>query len=302
MSTCLSQIYNDAKNGILSGFAKLELFPIWNLEKNSFVNLAYEAATVNIDDKVIEDTFYFEKHGKKATSYNRDMQLFPILKNIFNKIYNVDIYNSPTEMGVNFAKDAIIDYDLAEYNGKKEIIRRYLKEKYEYIYEGEKKENYLKVKKIMEENDIDINDDILIKTINEEKKKRELEVAGIELKNGEIITGKEKEDITKTAALVLNILKLGTNIEKQEYLIPKEYIKRVFDLKEKISKNDVLDYVEVTECLIILTILSSNSKKIQDIIDNLDILKDTRYYATSIIGEKEMVFLKSLNIDILYYI
>ena len=97
------------------------------------------------------------------------MQLFPILKNIFNKIYNVDIYNSPTEMGVNFAKDAIIDYDLAEYNGKKEIIRRYLKEKYEYIYEGEKKENYLKVKNIMEENDIDINDDILIKTINEEK-------------------------------------------------------------------------------------------------------------------------------------
>ena len=292
MSTCLSQIYNDAKNGILSGFAKLELFPIWNLEKNSFVNLAYEAATVNIDDKVIEDTFYFEKHGKKATSYNRDMQLFPILKNIFNKIYNVDIYNSPTEMGVNFAKEAIIDKEFAEY----------LKEKYGYIYEGEKKENYLKVKKIMEENDIDINDDILIKTINEEKKKRGLEVAGIELKNGEIITGKEKEDITKTAALVLNILKLGTNIEKQEYLIPKEYIKRVFDLKEKISKNDVLDYVEVTECLIILTILSSNSKKIQDIIDNLDILKDTRYYATSIIGEKERVFLKSLNIDILYYI
>ena len=143
MSTCLSQIYNDAKNGILSGFAKLELFPIWNLEKNSFVNLAYEAATVNIDDKVIEDTFYFEKHGKKATSYNRDMQLFPILKNIFSKIYNVDIYNSPTEMGVNFAKDAIIDYDLAEYNGKKEIIRRYLKEKYEYIYNGEKKEKGL---------------------------------------------------------------------------------------------------------------------------------------------------------------
>ena len=177
-------------------------------------------------------------------------------------------------MGVNFAKDAIIDYDLAEYNGKKEIIRRYLKEKYEYIYEGEKKENYLKVKKIMEENDIDINDDILIKTINEEKERRGLEVAGIELKNGEIITGKEKEDITKTAALVLNILKLGTNIEKQEYLIPKEYIKKVFDLKEKISKNSALDYVEVTECLIILTILSSNSKKIQDIIDNLDILKD----------------------------
>ena len=92
MSTCLSQIYNDAKNGILSGFAKLELFPIWNLEKNSFVNLAYEAATVNIDDKVIEDTFYKEKYGITATSYNRDMQLFPILNNILKKIYNTEIY------------------------------------------------------------------------------------------------------------------------------------------------------------------------------------------------------------------
>ena len=129
MSTCLSQIYNDAKNGILSGFAKLELFPIWNLEKNSFVNLAYEAATVNIDDKVIEDTFYFEKHGKKATSYNRDMQLFPILKNIFNKIYNVDIYNSPTEMGVNFAKEAIIDKEFAEYSRKKRDNKKISKRK-----------------------------------------------------------------------------------------------------------------------------------------------------------------------------
>ena len=129
MSTCLSQIYNDAKNGILSGFAKLELFPIWNLEKNSFVNLAYEAATVNIDDKVLEDTFYFEKHGKKATSYNRDMQLFPILKNIFNKIYNVDIYNSPTEMGVNFAKEAIIDKEFAEYSRKKRDNKKIFKRK-----------------------------------------------------------------------------------------------------------------------------------------------------------------------------
>ena len=118
MSTCLSQIYNDSKRGILSGFAKLELFPIWNLKKDSFVNLAYEAATVNIDDKVIEDTFYNEKHGKNATSYNRDMQLFPVLNNILKKIYNTEIYNSPTEMGVNCAKDAIIDENLAEYSRK----------------------------------------------------------------------------------------------------------------------------------------------------------------------------------------
>ena len=115
MSTCLSQIYNDSKRGILSGFAKLELFPIWNLGKESFVNLAYEAATVNIDDKVIEDTFYNEKHSKNATSYNRDMQLFPVLNNILKKIYNTEIYSSPTEMGVNFAKDAIIDEEFAEY-------------------------------------------------------------------------------------------------------------------------------------------------------------------------------------------
>lgn len=297
MSTCLSQIYNDSKRGILSGFAKLELFPIWNLGKESFVNLAYEAATVNIDDKVIEDTFYNEKHGKNATSYNRDMQLFPVLNNILKKIYNTEIYSSPTEMGVNFAKDAIIDEEFAEYSGKREIIRRYLKEKYEYIYNGEKKENYLKIEKIMKEYNIKIEDDIMIKTINLEKEKTGYEIAGIEFKDGTVIIGKEKEDITKTAGLILNLLKIGTDIPTQEYLIPKEYIKKVFELKEKISEEK---YVDITECLIILTILSNKSEKIQKIMGNLEKLKNLRYYSTSIIPEKERVFLKSLNIDILY--
>ncbi len=297
MSTCLSQIYNDSKRGILSGFAKLELFPIWNLGKESFVNLAYEAATVNIDDKVIEDTFYNEKHGKNATSYNRDMQLFPVLNNILKKIYNTEIYSSPTEMGVNFAKDAIIDEEFAEYSGKREIIRRYLKEKYEYIYNGEKKENYLKIEKIMKEHNIKIEDDIMIKTINLEKEKTGYEIAGIEFKDGTVIIGKEKEDITKTAGLILNLLKIGTDIPTQEYLIPKEYIKKVFELKEKISEEK---YVDITECLIILTILSNKSEKIQKIMGNLEKLKNLRYYSTSIIPEKERVFLKSLNIDILY--
>ena len=297
MSTCLSQIYNDSKRGILSGFAKLELFPIWNLGKESFVNLAYEAATVNIDDKVIEDTFYNKKYGKNATSYNRDMQLFPVLNNILKKIYNTEIYSSPTEMGVNFAKDAIIDEEFAEYSGKREIIRRYLKEKYEYIYNGEKKENYLKIEKIMNEYDIKIEDDIMIKTINVEKEETGYEIAGIEFKDGTVIMGKEKEDITKTAGLILNLLKIGTDIPKQEYLIPKEYIKKVFELKEKISEEK---YVDITECLIILTILSNKSEKIQKIMGNLEKLKNLRYYSTSIIPEKERVFLKSLNIDILY--
>ena len=297
MSTCLSQIYNDSKRGILSGFAKLELFPIWNLGKESFVNLAYEAATVNIDDKVIEDTFYNEKHGKNATSYNRDMQLFPVLNNILKKIYNTEIYSSPTEMGVNFAKDAIIDEEFAEYSGKREIIRRYLKEKYEYIYNGEKKENYLKIEKIMKEHNIKIEDNIMIKTINLEREKTGYEIAGIEFKDGTVIIGKEKEDITKTAGLILNLLKIGTDIPTQEYLIPKEYIKKVFELKEKISEEK---YVDITECLIILTILSNKSEKIQKIMGNLEKLKNLRYYSTSIIPEKERVFLKSLNIDILY--
>ena len=297
MSTCLSQIYNDSKRGILSGFAKLELFPIWNLGKESFVNLAYEAATVNIDDKVIEDTFYNEKHGKNATSYNRDMQLFPVLNNILKKIYNTEIYSSPTEMGVNFAKDAIIDEKFAEYSGKREIIRRYLKEKYEYIYNGDKKENYLKIEKIMKEHNIKIEADVMIKAINLEKEKTGYEIAGIEFKDGTVIIGKEKEDITKTAGLILNLLKIGTDIPKQEYLIPKEYIKKVFELKEKISEEK---YVDITECLIILTILSNKSEKIQKIMGNLEKLKNLRYYSTSIIPEKERVFLKSLNIDILY--
>ena len=149
----------------------------------------------------------------------------------------------------------------------------------------------------MNEHNIKIEDDIMIKTINVEKEKTGYEIAGIEFKDGTVIMGKEKEDITKTAGLILNLLKIGTDIPKQEYLIPKEYIKKVFELKEKISEEK---YVDITECLIILTILSNKSEKIQKIMGNLEKLKNLRYYSTSIIPEKERVFLKSLNIDILY--
>ena len=134
--------------------------------------------------------------------------------------------------------------------GKREIIRRYLKEKYEHIYNGENKENYLKIEKIMNEYNINIEDDLMIKAINMEKEKTGYEIAGIEL-------------------------------------------------KEKISEEK---YVDITECLIILTILSNKSGKIQKILGNLEKMKDLRYYSTSIIPEKERVFLKSLNIDILYNI
>ena len=183
--------------------------------------------------------------------------------------------------------------------GKREIIRRYLKEKYEYIYNGENKENYLKIEKLMEEYNIKLEDDIMIKVVNDEKEKTGYEIAGIEFANGQIVTGKEKEDITKTAGLILNLLKIGTDVLEQEYLIPKEYIKNVFELKEKISKEK---YVDITECLIILTILANKNEKIKKIMGNLENLKNLRYYATSIIPEKEMVLLKSLNIDVLYYI
>lgn len=151
----------------------------------------------------------------------------------------------------------------------------------------------------MNEYNINIEDDLMIKAINMEKEKTGYEIAGIELKDGKVITGKEKEDITKTAGVILNILKIGTDILEQEYLIPKEYIKKVFELKEKISEEK---YVDITECLIILTILSNKSGKIQKILGNLEKMKDLRYYSTSIIPEKERVFLKSLNIDILYNI
>ena len=135
--------------------------------------------------------------------------------------------------------------------------------------------------------------------VNDEKEKTGYEIAGIEFANGQIVTGKEKEDITKTAGLILNLLKIGTDVLEQEYLIPKEYIKNVFELKEKISKEK---YVDITECLIILTILANKNEKIKKIMGNLENLKNLRYYATSIIPEKEMVLLKSLNIDVLYYI
>ena len=135
LATSLSQIYHENKRGVNAGYAKFETFPVWNLPLKHPVNLAYEASTADIKDVNMIDPFHLEKYNIKAVNYNRDIELFPVLKSILNKVSKGDLYNSPTDMGVNVIADCIIDNNVVEEAAKKEIVRRYYNEKNKITYE-----------------------------------------------------------------------------------------------------------------------------------------------------------------------
>ena len=155
LATCLSQIYHEHKRGKNAGYAKFETFPVWNLSLKHPVNLAYEAATADLKDVNMIDPFHLEAYGETAVNYNRDIEMFPVLKSILNKVSNTDIYKSPTDMGVNMIGFCIKDNDIIEEASKKEIVRRYYNEMNNYKLGLTDEDSYMKVKLLMNELNID---------------------------------------------------------------------------------------------------------------------------------------------------
>ena len=170
LATCLSQIYHENKRGIDAGYAKFETFPVWNLPLKHPVNLAYEAATADLKDVNIIDPFHLEKYGKIAVNYNRDVETFPILKNILSKLSNKDIYNSPTDMGVNMVGFCISNEKVVEDASKKEIVRRYYNELNNYKLGLCDEDTYKKINLLMNELNIDENYLDVVKPALEKKK------------------------------------------------------------------------------------------------------------------------------------
>lgn len=158
MATCLSQLYHENKRGIKAGFAKYETFPIWNLDLNDPVNLAYEAATADLDDINMIDPFYLQAYHNIAVNYNRDVEIYPVLKNIFEEIYGRCPYKSPTDMGVNMAGYCIHDHAVCAQASKQEIIRRYFESRTRYIQEKCNQNEVQKQELIMEKAGITVSD------------------------------------------------------------------------------------------------------------------------------------------------
>ena len=233
MATCLSQLYHDNQRGIKSGYAKFETFPIWNLPLKHPVNLAYEAATADLNDVNLIDPYHLQAYGETTVNYNRDVEIFPVLNRIFERIYGQSPYKSPTDMGVNMAGYCINDDEVCREASKQEIIRRYLRALVDRRKERASEETVAKIENLMKVNDIHLEDRKVVAAAKDKALKTGRPAAAIELNDGTIITGKTSDLFGAMSACLLNALKALAGISDKVYLLPKAIIEPICALKTK---------------------------------------------------------------------
>ena len=295
LATCLSQIYHENKRGVNAGYAKFETFPVWNLPLKHPVNLAYEAATADLKDVNMIDPFHLEKYGITAINYNRDVETFPILKNILSKVSKKDIYFSPTDMGVNMVGFCIKDNDVIEEASKKEIVRRYYNEQNNYKMGLCDEDTYKKIKLLMNELKID---ESYLDTIKPalEKKNKENGLPVIALKvNKKIITGKQTDLLTPAGSVILNAIKYLSKIPDDIYLLSPTVLEPILKLKKDMNTGDRLTLSEVLTALSICSVTNPLAAKA---ISCLTKLKNSDAHATYIVTGSDKDSLKELKINL----
>lgn len=292
LATCLSQIYHENKRGIDAGYAKFETFPVWNLPLKHPVNLAYEAATADLKDVNIIDPFHLEKYGKIAVNYNRDVETFPILKNILSKLSNKDIYNSPTDMGVNMVGFCISNEKVVEDASKKEIARRYYNELNNYKLGLCDEDTYKKINLLMNELNIDENYLDVVKPALEKKKEGCHVIA---MKAGKkIITGRQTDLMTPAGSVILNALKHLSKIP-DIYLLSPSVIEPILKLKKVMGKEERLNLSDVLTALSISSVTNPTAAKA---LSGITKLQGTDAHATYIVTGSDKTTLKELKINL----
>lgn len=289
LATCLSQLYHEGKRGVHAGYAKFETFPVWNLPLKHPVNVAYEAATADLRDVNMIDSFHLESYNKIAINYNRDLEQFPLLKSILFKIYGKNIYNSPTDMGVNCIGSCITNNDVLIEAGKKEIVRRYFQEMTNYKMGLCDIDIPEKIKSLMHE--LDIDEDLIKcrKKALEKSMKENVPVVAIEIKN-KIVTGKESTLLSAPSALILNVIKMLSKIPDSMELLSPTILEPILKLKKNRGP------LQLQEILIALSICSVTNPMVGDALKQLDKLKDCDAHASHIITNGDLKTLKELNI------
>ena len=297
MATCLSQLYHDNKRGIKAGYAKYETFPIWNIPLKHPINLAYEAATADLNDINMIDPFHLEAYEKTAVNYNRDIEIFPVLNAIFEGIYGENPYKSPTDMGVNMVGNCIMDDEACREASHMEIIRRYYTALNE-LAKGKGKENEVyKIELLLKQAKITTDDRKV--TVAAMKRAEELGVptAAIELSDGTVITSKTSDLLGASAALLLNALKFLGNVDHDTHLISPEAIGPIQELKTKYlgGKNPRLHTDEV---LIALSISALNDANARVALEQIPKLKGCQVHTSVMLSEVDIKTFKRLGVDL----
>ena len=299
MATCLSQLYHDHKNGIRSGYAKFETFPIWNLPLKHPVNVAYEAATVDLNDVNMIDPFHLEAYGKTTVNYNRDIEIFPVLNAMLEKISGSSPYRSPTDMGVNMAGYCIFDDAAVCEAANMEIIRRYYTAACNRRKEGGVGENHdvEKLELIMKTAGLDLTDRKVAVAANEKAAATGKPAAAIEVPDGQIITGKTSRLLGAASAALLNALKTMAGIDDRIDLISPEILEPITYLKVDLlgSRNPRL---HINELLIALSICAVNDPVAAKAMDQLSNLRKCEMHSSVILSESDVHTLKKLGINL----
>ena len=297
LGTCLSQLYHEYKRGVKAGYAKFETFPIWNLGLMHPVNVAYEAATAELADVNMIDTFHLEAYGETVVSYNRDLSTFPILKNILTKITGKEIYKSPTDMGVNMIKQCIFDDEAVRKAAEMEIIRRYYNALCDYKKELCSAETVERIEMMMQKLDLNIRTRNIVNVALEREKNESKNVVAIELANGKIVSGKESELLSASSAAIINALKEITEIPDEVYLLSPSILEAIFKTKQKTSYRTSYS-LNVQEVLIALSICASTNPIIEKVIGSIGALRGCEAHSTYIIEQSELNVIKNLGINL----
>ncbi|MBE6685423.1 MAG: DUF1846 domain-containing protein [Ruminococcaceae bacterium] len=299
MATCLSQLYHENLRGVKAGYAKFETFPIWNIPLKHPVNLAYEAATADLNDVNMIDPFHLEAYGQTAVNYNRDVEIFPVLEATFKKIHGSSPYKSPTDMGVNMAGNCIIDDEVCREASKQEIIRRY------YAALCEQKENMNsnstevvgKLDLLMQQAGVTVHDRKVVAAAKDRAEQTGAPAAAMELPNGKIITGKTSSLLGASAALILNALKELAGIDDKVELISPSIIEPVQHLKVGHLGNHN-PRLHVDEVLIALSISAVTSETAAKALSQLSELKDCEAHSSVILSMVDSRTFKKLGVNI----
>lgn len=297
LATCLSQLYHDYKHGIKAGYAKFETFPVWNLPLKHPVNIAYESATADLKDTNQIDPYHFNAYGVLSVNYNRDIEVFPILKNILKKITGKDVYKSPTDMGVNMVASAITDEKLVEESAKKEIVRRYIKAECDYKKGQATSDTVERTRYLMSE--LSLSPDYLhvVGASKEISKASGYPCVALELPNGTIVSGKNKKIVSASGAVVLNALRLLSGLDDDFDIISDDILMPIVNLRTNYlhSKCGVL---KLDDILIALAISSHSNPKAKKAIKKLSELNGLEAHCTYILSTAEEQSLKKLGINI----
>ena len=297
MATCLSQLYHENIRGTKAGYAKFETFPIWNLPLKHPVNLAYEAATADLNDVNMIDPFHLEAYGQTTVNYNRDVEIFPVVQAMFEKIMGECPYKSPTDMGVNMAGNCIVDDEVCQEASRQEIIRRYYKSMDALMSGTGTEEEVYKIELLLKQAHATLEDRKVVPAALEREKETGAPAAAMELEDGRIITGKTSDLLGASSALLLNVLKELAGIDHQKHVISPDAIHPIQELKTDYlgSKNPRL---HMDETMIALSISAATNPEARLALEQFPKLKGCQAHTSVMLSSVDVLSFRKLGVEL----